>query len=190
MVDVSHSFDAEVPVGFAFDYVSDIHNLAEWMYGLQRIAVVGDIERGPGAIYEGTVKLGTTLHTRIEVTGWEPGSMLTTESQAGFGNCSTWRFIPLGYAIAPRTPVGASVRLDVSGRHSVASCCTSSVVIPQSATSPRRPPCVTPAKSNLGWSFLVDFDRLRRAFERGCFQVIQTRLIGVVALVNVCDTIG
>ena len=112
MVDVGHSFDVEVPIDFPFDYVSNIHNLAEWMYGLQRIAVVGDIERGPGAIYEGTVKLGATLHTRIEVTGWEPGSMLTTESQSGFGNCSTWRFIPLG---AKRSRITSDVTLRLPG---------------------------------------------------------------------------
>lgn len=112
MVDVHHTADVEVPIEFAFDYVADLRNLGEWMYGIQRVIVVGEIDRGLGAAIDGTIRVGATLRSRIEVTGFDPYASITTESRKGFVNRATWRFT----ALAPTaTRMAVDVAYELSG---------------------------------------------------------------------------
>jgi len=110
MVDIHHSAVVGVPVEVAFDYVTSIHNVPEWLYGVRRVAVVSGVDSGLGAVYEGTIKVGATLRSRIEVTGWEPGRLMTVESRHGFVNRSTWRFESLG---PERTQLTADVSYEL-----------------------------------------------------------------------------
>lgn len=108
----NHSVVA-VPAEFAFGYTADFRNAATWMFGITRLEVVGDIELGLGAVYEGSIKLGPkTLHSTTEVTVFEPGHAVGTESTAGFVNRSTWRFQALG---DNRTEILADLEYELPG---------------------------------------------------------------------------
>ncbi|MGW4247684.1 SRPBCC family protein [Nocardia sp. NPDC004722] len=93
MVHVHHTGIAATPLDFAFDYVSDFRNFPEWMFGIEYLRPVGEIAQGNGAVFEGAMKLGVTLHSTIEITEWKPNCLLRTESRSGFVNRSSWRFL-------------------------------------------------------------------------------------------------
>ena len=69
---VEQSVEIGAPVDVVFDYVDDFGTTKDWMYGLHRIDPVGEQRKGLGAEYDGVMKLGVSLTSRIRCTGYEP----------------------------------------------------------------------------------------------------------------------
>ncbi|MBA0046028.1 SRPBCC family protein [Mycobacterium sp. NPDC050853] len=95
MTHIHHRSTAKVPMAYAFDYISDAHHLADWMFGIEHVRFVNEVERGPGARYDVAINLGATLRSTIEVVGWEPDTLFTTESRSGIDNQIECRFQPV-----------------------------------------------------------------------------------------------
>jgi uncharacterized membrane protein len=97
MVHIHRSSTAHAPLEVAFAYVDDYRTVPEWLFGVQKFEPVGDLDRGLGAVFDGSMKLGpTTLHSTIEVTRWKADELIAFESIKGFVNRSTWHFASAG----------------------------------------------------------------------------------------------
>lgn len=92
---VEESVEIAAPVGAVFAYVDDVSNTQDWMYGLHRIEPVGDQLRGVGAQYDGVMKLGVSLTSRIRCTAWEQDRLIEFTSVKGIRNTQSWTFRPL-----------------------------------------------------------------------------------------------
>ncbi|MUM19749.1 SRPBCC family protein [Mycobacterium sp. CBMA271] len=92
MVHVCHRVIVDVSLEHAFEYVADYRNLADWMFGIQKVRLVAGTANEPGSRYDMAVRLGTTIQSTIEVTKREPNALFATESRAGFVSRSTWNF--------------------------------------------------------------------------------------------------
>lgn len=91
MVHIHQESIVSAPQGFVFDYLGDMRNAGEWLFGIDRLEITGDLEHGLGTVYDGSVKLGPkTLHSHVKVVRWEPPSIVGFESVRGFVNRSTW----------------------------------------------------------------------------------------------------
>jgi len=93
---VEHSVEIAAPVHEVFAYVDDFTNTKDWMYGLDRIEPVGEPLRGLGATYDGVMKLGVSLTSRIRCTGYEPDRLVEISSISGIKNTQRWTFTDLG----------------------------------------------------------------------------------------------
>ena len=89
----------------AWDYVSDYRNVPQWLYGVKKFVPLTEQESGLGATYDGSVQVGATLHSRVEVVGWEEGHLIRFESIKGFKVDATFTFTPIegaGMEVPPR----------------------------------------------------------------------------------------
>lgn len=93
---MEHSVEIAAPVDEVFAYVDDFTKTKDWMYGLHTIEPVGEQLRGVGATYDGTMKLGVSLTSRLRCTRWEPGRLIEIESVKGVQNTQRWTFTDLG----------------------------------------------------------------------------------------------
>lgn len=84
------------PVAEVFAYVDDHTRTKEWMYGLDRIEPVTEQAHGVGAAYDGVMKVGVSLTSRIECTGYEVDRLLELTSVKGIRNTQRWTFTDLG----------------------------------------------------------------------------------------------
>lgn len=93
MIHIRHSAVANVPAEVAFDYMSEHRNVPKWMFGISRFDPVGELERGIGATFDATMKLGPkTLTSVVRISEWEENTVIALESIGGIGNSSRWRF--------------------------------------------------------------------------------------------------
>lgn len=88
--------DFHVPAQVAFDYLSDYTHTAEWLYGLTRLEPMTEQTTGVGAKFDGTLKLGASLSSQLEVVEFEDGRLFTLDSFKGIKNTSRWRVTPTG----------------------------------------------------------------------------------------------
>ncbi|WP_141012472.1 SRPBCC family protein [Nocardioides sambongensis] len=109
---VEHSVEIDAPVPQVFDYVDDFGNTRDWLYGLERIEPVTEQLRGVGATYEGTMKVGVRLTSRLRCTAWEKDSFIEISSLDGIRNTQRWRFTRLD---GDRTRVDAWISFDLPG---------------------------------------------------------------------------
>ncbi len=91
---VEESVVIAAPVDEVFAYVDDVANTQDWMYGLHSIEPVGEQLRGVGAQYDGVMKLGVSLTSRICCTAWEEGRLIEFTSVKGIRNTQRWTFTP------------------------------------------------------------------------------------------------
>ncbi|MUM19750.1 SRPBCC family protein [Mycobacterium sp. CBMA271] len=92
MVHVHHNGVVDAPLAYVFDYVADYQNLAEWMFGIQKVKLVSGDANEAGSRYDVAIKIGATIKSTLEVTEKNVNSLFATESRAGFSNQSSWRF--------------------------------------------------------------------------------------------------
>lgn len=92
---VEQSVEIEAPVEEVFAYVDDFSNTQDWMYGLNRIEPVGDTLHGVGAEYDGVMKVGVSLSSRIRCTAYEENKFIELESVKGIKNTQRWTFTAL-----------------------------------------------------------------------------------------------
>lgn len=93
---VEHSVEIDAPVSEVFAYVDDYSKTTEWMYGLREIVPVTEQRHGVGAAYDGVMKLGVSLTSRIQCTGYEPERLIEISSVKGIRNTQRWTFTDLG----------------------------------------------------------------------------------------------
>ncbi|HEX7738921.1 MAG TPA: SRPBCC family protein [Marmoricola sp.] len=109
---VEQSVVIEAPVSAVFAYVDDFSTTKDWMYGLHEIEPLGEPLRGVGATYDGVMKLGVSLRSRIRCTGWEQDRLIEISSIKGIRNTQRWTFADLG---GDRTRVDAWISYTLPG---------------------------------------------------------------------------
>lgn len=109
---VEQTVEIEAPVDEVFAYVDDFSTTKDWMYGLSRIDPVTDQLRGVGAEYDGVMKVGVSLTSRIRCTAWEQDALLELTSVKGIKNTQRWSFTDLGDG---RTRVDAWISYTLPG---------------------------------------------------------------------------
>ena len=112
MAIVEESVEIAAPVSEVFAYVDDFRNTRDWMYGLNRIEPVTEQVRGVGATYDGVMKVGVTLKSRIRCTAWEQDRLLEIASIKGIRNTQRWTFTATA---ADRTRVDAWIEYLLPG---------------------------------------------------------------------------
>jgi uncharacterized membrane protein len=109
---VEQSVEIAAPVSTVFAYVDDHTRTKEWMYGLARIEPVGEQTQGVGTQYDGLMKVGVSLKSRIECTAWEQDRLIEFTAVKGLQNTQRWTFTPVG---ADRTRVDAWISYTLPG---------------------------------------------------------------------------
>jgi uncharacterized membrane protein len=109
---VEKTVEIAAPVEDVFAYVDDFTNTQSWMYGLDKIEPVTDEVRGVGAEYDGVMKVGITLTSRIKCTVWEENRRIELTSVKGIRNTQRWTFTALG---KNRTRVDAWISYSLPG---------------------------------------------------------------------------
>lgn len=109
---VEHSVEIAAPVDAVFAYVDDHSQTQTWMYGLEKIEPVGDQLRGVGAEYDGVMKVGVALTSRIRCTAWEENALIEFTSVKGIRNTQSWTFTPID---DERTRVAAHISYTLPG---------------------------------------------------------------------------
>ena len=109
---VEHSVEIAAPVAEVFAYVDDFTTTKDWMYGLHSIEPVTDQRHGVGATYDGVMKLGVSLTSRVRCTAYEPGRVIELSSIKGVKNTQRWTFTDLG---DDRTRVEARISYTLPG---------------------------------------------------------------------------
>jgi uncharacterized membrane protein len=109
-IHVESEFQAPLEVTFA--YTANYRNVPEWLYGVSTFEPVGDLDYGLGAVFDGSMNLGATLTSRIEVNEFEENRLIGFDSVKGFKNASRWTFS----AVDPqRSNVVAEVTYELPG---------------------------------------------------------------------------
>jgi len=109
---VEASVEIAAPVADVFAYVDDFGNTKDWMYGLHEIEPVGDQLHGVGATYDGVMKLGVSLTSRIQCSAYESDRLIEITSIKGIRNTQRWTFSDLGEG---RTRVDAWISYTLPG---------------------------------------------------------------------------
>jgi uncharacterized membrane protein len=102
----------QAPLEVAFAYTADYRNVPDWLYGISKFEPVGDKDYGLGAVFDGSMNLGATLHSRIEVNEFEENRLIGFDSIKGFKNSSRWTFSALD---AKHSTVVADVSYELPG---------------------------------------------------------------------------
>ncbi len=93
---VENTVHIDAPVEVVFAYVDDYSLTTEWIYGLHHMEPIGEQTNGVGATFDGIMKLGVSLTSRIQCTGWEQDRMIEMTSVSGVKNIQRWTFTDLG----------------------------------------------------------------------------------------------
>lgn len=109
-IHVESTFQA--PLDVAFAYTANYRNVPEWLYGISKFEPVGEKDYGLGAVFDGSMNLGATLNSRIEVNEFEENRLIGFDSIKGFKNSSRWTFTALD---ANRSQVVAEVSYELPG---------------------------------------------------------------------------
>ncbi|MBJ8340025.1 SRPBCC family protein [Antrihabitans sp. YC3-6] len=97
MVHVHNESTFAIPREYAFDYMSDLRNGGEWIFGITKLEVVGEPVYGLGTVYDGGMKLGPkTLHSVIKVVEFERPGSYRTDYVSGFELRTNWKINELG----------------------------------------------------------------------------------------------
>lgn len=109
-IHVESTFRAPLEVAFA--YTANYRNVPDWLYGISKFEPVGEVDYGLGAVFDGSMNLGVTLHSRIEVNEFEENRLIGFDSIKGFRNSSRWTFSAID---ANRSSVVADVSYELPG---------------------------------------------------------------------------
>jgi uncharacterized membrane protein len=110
--EVENSVEIAVGIGEVFAYVDDFTNTRDWMYGLEKIDHAGGELHGVGAEYDGVMKVGIALSSRIRCTAYEENRLIELTSVSGIRNTQRWTFTALG---EDRTKVDAWISYSLPG---------------------------------------------------------------------------
>src|SRR5690606_9975268 len=99
-------------IGTVFSYVDDFTTTKDWMYGLSKIEPLSEQTHGVGAEYDGVMKVGVPLKSRIRCTRWEQDRVVELTSVKGIQNTQRWTFTELD---GNRTRVEARIEFSLPG---------------------------------------------------------------------------
>ncbi len=89
---LEESIDVAAPRPAVWDYVTDPANYLEFMEGLTRWEVAGEIDRGLGARYRILLHVGSAdVGGLIEVVEWSPQGDMAWSSVTGIDQRGRWR---------------------------------------------------------------------------------------------------
>ncbi|MFT3898847.1 MAG: SRPBCC family protein [Gordonia sp. (in: high G+C Gram-positive bacteria)] len=88
---VNHENTVNAPIAKVWDYMSNVENLTEWMFGLSEMKPLTEQTRGEGARFDSVMKLGAKLQSVIEIVRWVDGEEIDTDSVSGFDNQTRWK---------------------------------------------------------------------------------------------------
>jgi len=92
---VSASERIEASADFIFDCVADYAVAPLFIEGLQRLTPVGRGTSGEGARFDAVMRVGPrTFHTKIEITAYEEGRLVTWASASGQSQSVTFELVP------------------------------------------------------------------------------------------------
>ncbi|WP_158296459.1 SRPBCC family protein [Nocardioides albidus] len=109
---VEQSIEIQAPISAVFEYVDDFSKTQDWMYGLTKLEPVTEQRRGVGAQYDGVLKVGVPLKSRVECTAWEQDALVELTSIKGIETTQRWTFTDLG---GDRTRVDAWISFTLPG---------------------------------------------------------------------------
>lgn len=109
---MEQSVEINAPIGTVFAYVDDFTTTKDWMYGLSKIDPVTDQVRGIGTEFDGVMKVGVPLKSRIRCTDWTLDERIEFTSIKGIQNTQRWTFTDLGEG---RTRVDAWISYTLPG---------------------------------------------------------------------------
>lgn len=109
---VEKSVEIAAPIGTVFSYVDDFTTTKDWMYGLSKIEPLSEQTHGVGAEYDGVMKVGVPLKSRIRCTRWEQDRVVELTSVKGIQNTQRWTFTELD---GNRTRVEARIEFSLPG---------------------------------------------------------------------------
>lgn len=109
---VETSFEINSPAATVFDYVADYRNTPSWMFGLIKFEPITELTRGLGAEFDGNLKVGVPLKSKLRTTAFEEGHRMVLSSFKGIKNEWDLRVTDLG---GDRSRVDAVVTYELPG---------------------------------------------------------------------------
>lgn len=89
---IEHTVDVDASRSVVWDYVTDPANYLEFMEGLTRWEVAGEIDRGLGARYRILLHVGSAdVGGLVEVVEWSPEGDMAWSSVTGVDQRGRWR---------------------------------------------------------------------------------------------------
>lgn len=92
MATVQQQVVVGAPLQTVFDYLADFTQIPTWLFGLESFEPVTEARRGLGAQYDGVLRLGIALTSRVECTVWDEPHYIELASVSGIENTQRWRF--------------------------------------------------------------------------------------------------
>lgn len=86
MSQVEITFDVPASAAEVFTFVDDYRKVPTWMFALEQFEPVGEQDQGLGAVFDGNLKLGVPLKSRVQVTGWQQDHLIELTSIKGIKN--------------------------------------------------------------------------------------------------------
>ena len=86
---IKHENTIEVPIDTVWDYMSEVSNLPDWMFGLSEMTPLTDQTRGEGARFQLRMKVGARIDSVLTVTRWVDGQYALGKPELGLSN---WQF--------------------------------------------------------------------------------------------------
>ncbi|GAB09186.1 hypothetical protein GOARA_031_00110 [Gordonia araii NBRC 100433] len=91
MGQISHENTVNAPIAKVWDYMSEVANLPNWMFGMSEMTPLSDQTRGEGAQFQSRMKVGARVDSVVEITRWVEGKEIDTASVSGFSNKTRWK---------------------------------------------------------------------------------------------------
>lgn len=93
MLEVCFTAPCAAPVEVAWEYLSDYRNAVKYMHGMVSYVPTGPLEKGLGATFDGTMKVGpSTMSSSVETVSWEENSLAAYKSTQGVDTSTIYRF--------------------------------------------------------------------------------------------------
>ncbi|MGQ4597894.1 SRPBCC family protein [Nocardia sp. R6R-6] len=96
---IKYASDVGAPVEVAFNYTDNHLFVPEWMFGITDFVPIGDVDRGLGAVFETSARLGLCRpsSTTCEITEYRRNAVIGYTLRGRLSGTLTLRFDPLGY---------------------------------------------------------------------------------------------
>lgn len=111
-VEIVRTATCRAPVAVAFEYVADYRCIGDWVVAVESFTPVTEHDRGEGAEFEVTARIGVRVHARMRAVEWVDGEVIGMRAVHGFDIGSCFRFQAAGEDL---TTVVAEVSYSLPG---------------------------------------------------------------------------